>query len=152
MTRLPGQTPGHKYLYEHLPMTTFEKQHIPVNTSCETVFSFLGDFRNFEDLLPDRVSNWKADESTCSFTIEGLADLSMRIDGKYPCSNIHIVSEGKNPVDFELDYFFYKTDEESCSVSIVFKVDLNPFMKSVASGPLQHFVELLGEKLQEKYA
>lgn len=133
-------------------MATFEKQNIPVNTSCEKVFSFLSDFRNFENLMPDQVTNWKADESSCSFTIRGLSDLSMRIDGKYPCSNIHIVSDGKNPVDYRLDYYFSARDDNHCRVSIVFDVDLNPFLKTMASKPLQHFVDLLAEKLQERYA
>ncbi len=133
-------------------MATFEKQNIPVNASCETVFSFLGDFRNFEELMPEQVTNWKADESSCSFTIQGLSDLSMRIDGKYPCSNIRIVSEGKNPVDYRMDYYFNAKGDNRCGVSIVFDVDLNPFIKTMVSKPLQHFVDLLAEKLQERYA
>ncbi|TVR40302.1 MAG: hypothetical protein EA394_08330 [Bacteroidia bacterium] len=132
-------------------MATFQKQDIPVNTNCETVFEFLGDFRNFESLLPDRVTNWKADELTCSFTIQGLSDLSMRIDGKYPCRNIRIVSDGKNPVNYKLDYHFRPAKDQACEVDIVFDVNLNPFLKSIASGPLQHFVDMLAEKLQEKY-
>ncbi len=133
-------------------MAIFEKKNIPVHASCETVYSFLGDFRNFEDLMPEQVSHWKADESSCSFTIQGLADLSMRIDAKYPCSSISVVSEGKNPVNYRMDYFFSAKGDDQCSVSIVFDVDLNPFLKTMASGPLQHFVDMLAEKLQEKYA
>ncbi len=133
-------------------MTTFEKQNIPVNTSCEELFAFLSDFRNFEDLMPEQVTNWKADETFCSFTIQGLADLSMRIDAKYPCSNIRIVADGKNPVDYRLDYFFRAGEDGRCLVGIVFDAALNPFLKSMASKPLQYFVDMLGEKLQEKYA
>ncbi len=133
-------------------MAKFEKQNIPVNTDCKTVFEFLGDFRNFGDLMPDQVKNWQADEDSCSFTIEGMADLAMRIDGKYPCSNIHIVSKGKNPADFSMDYYFRDKDDQGCEVSIVFNVDLNPFLKAMASRPLQHFVDKLAAGLQEKYA
>ncbi|MDR4988476.1 MAG: hypothetical protein RG741_06540 [Bacteroidales bacterium] len=133
-------------------MTTFENSDIALNTDCKTVFDFLGDFRNFESLLPSQVSNWQSDELSCSFTIQGLADLAMRIVSKFPHSNIHIVSEGKSPVEFSLDYFFRTTGENACTVTIVFKVALNPFQKMVASNALQNFVNLLGEKLQERYA
>lgn len=133
-------------------MAKFENQDILVNTDCQTVFDFLGDFRNFEHLVPEQVKNWQANENACSFTVEGMADLAMRIDGKYPCNNIHIVADGKNPVNFSLDYYFNERGEGTCAVSIVFDVDLNPFMKAVAARPLQHFVDMLGEKLQEKYA
>lgn len=133
-------------------MAKFESDYITLNTDCKTVFDFLGDFRNFEDLLPSQVKNWKADQDSCSFTIEGMADLSMRIDGKYPHNNIHIVSDGKTPVAFKLDYFFRKRDDNSCQCSIVFDANLNPFQKMVASNALQNFVNMLADKLRERYA
>ncbi len=135
----------------NIVMTKFEERDILVNADCKTLYTFLSDFRNFEDLMPDQVKNWKAGPDTCSFTIEGLADLSMRIDGKFPHNSIRIVSDGKNPVNYRLEYFFSKAGEDKCRISIVFDVDLNPFMKAVASRPLQNFVGLLGEKLQKKY-
>ncbi|MFP4691428.1 MAG: hypothetical protein ACLFMU_05890 [Bacteroidales bacterium] len=132
-------------------MATFEKNNIPVEADCEKVFSFLGDFRNFGELLPDKVQNSRAYENSCSFTIEGLADMSMRIDGKSPCRSIHIVPDGKAPVDFSLDYFFHEKGDQRCDVSIIFRVVLNPFMKTVASGPLQKLVDKLARKLQDHF-
>jgi carbon monoxide dehydrogenase subunit G len=133
-------------------MTKFESNQVTLNTDCENVFTFLSDFRNFEELLPGQVKDWRADESSCKFTIEGLADLAMRIDGKYPYSNIHIVSDGKNPVDFKLDYYFTSKDDNGCRFSIVFDVDLNPFQKMLASNALQNFVNMLADKLRKRYA
>lgn len=130
-------------------MTTFESESVEVGRACEEVFSFLSDFRNFEELMPEQIINWNADQDSCSFTIKGMADLSMRIASKNPCSNIHIVSDGKNPVDYTLDYFLSKASDESCKISIVFDADLNPFMKMMAGRPLQNFVNMMGEKLQE---
>lgn len=132
-------------------MTKFESTRLLINTDCETLFAFLSDFRNFEELVPDQVSNWQADELGCSFTIPQMADLSMRIGSKTHCRSIHIVSDGKNPTNFTLDYFFSPVDDK-CEITIVFDVELNPFMKMLASKPLQHFVNLLGEKLQQRYA
>ena len=133
-------------------MAKFESNQTTLNTDCKNVFNFLSNFCNFEELLPHKVKNWSADQESCKFTIEGLADLAMRIDGKYPYNNIHIVSDGKNPVDFSLDYFFKPKDEGTCQFSIVFDVDLNPFQKMVASNALQNFVNMLADKLRERYA
>ncbi len=133
-------------------MAKFESDLVALNTDCQTVFDFLGDFRNFQTLLPPQVKNWQADESSCKFTIEGMADFSMRIDGKYPHSNIHIVSYGKNPADFTLDYYFTAAHDKGCRFSVVFDVKLNPFQKMLASGALQNFVNMLAEKLRERYA
>ncbi len=133
-------------------MAKFESNIIKLQTNCETVFNFLSDFRNFEMLLPSQVSNWRADETSCSFTIQGMSDFNMRIDGKYPYRNIHIVSDGKNPADYVLDYFFRASDENSCQLSIVFDVELNPFQKMVASNALQNFINMLGDKLSLYYS
>ncbi len=132
-------------------MAVFEKNNIPLGTDCKTVYDFLSDFRNVEDLMPDQVIHWNADENACSFTIEGMADLAMRIDLKNPCKNIHIVSVGDTPVAFTLDYYFNDKGNGACSIDIVFDVSLNPFLKAVASKPLQHFVEMIAEKLQQRF-
>ncbi len=132
-------------------MAKFENPDLPINTKDETLYAFLSDFRNFSQLLPDKISKWQADQSSCSFAIEGLATLSMRIASKQPFRSIHIVSADGKPVDFQLDFFIRKQDEESCALSIIFDVNLNPFLKSIASGPMQQMVQLMGEKLQERY-
>ncbi len=145
MTRQPGL-----FLTEIICMAKFESSDLHIHTDCDTLYGFLSDFRNFEELLPEQVTNWKSDELTCSFTIPGFADLSMRINSKTPCRSIHIVSDGKNPADFTLDYLFIPSGDH-CQLSIVFDVKLNPFLKTIASKPLQNFVNMLGEKLQERY-
>ncbi len=133
-------------------MTEFISDRLVVNASCNKVYSFLSDFTNFEQLMPDQIKNWKADQDTCSFTIEGLADLSMRIASKNPHKNIHIIADGKNPIDYTLDCFFFENEGDSCKVELVFNAELNPFIKSVASRPLQNFVNMLATKLQEHFA
>ena len=132
-------------------MAKFESEQVIIPASAATVFEFLSDFRNFENLMPSQISNWEADGDTCSFTIEGLAGLSMRIAGRTPYTNVHIVSEGKNPVEYTLDCFLQPDGEDRCKASLEFDAALNPFMKMVASRPLQNFVNMLAEKLQQHF-
>lgn len=132
-------------------MTEFVSDRVDVNASSGKLFDFLSDFTNFENLMPEQIKNWKADEDTCSFTIEGMADLSMRIAAKTPNKNIHIVAEGKNPLDYTLDCFLFDKGENESQVEIVFNAELNPFIKAVASRPLQNFVDMLARKLQEHF-
>lgn len=132
-------------------MTEFVSDRVDINAPSGKVFDFLSDFTNFEHLMPEQIKNWKADKDTCSFTIEGMADLSMRIAAKTPNKNIHIVAEGKNPLDYTLDCFLFENGEDQSKVEIVFNADLNPFIKAVASGPLQNFVDMLARKLKEYF-
>lgn len=132
-------------------MATFESEWHDVNASCQEVFEFLSDFRNFESLMPEQVVNWQATESGCSFRIQGVSDLSMRMDSKSPGRNVHIISDGNNPVDFTLDFFMHKGDENACRVSVVFQAELNPFMKTLASRPLKSLVDLMAEKIRARF-
>ena len=52
---------------------TSEKQI--VNYSSKKIFDFIGDFKNFEALLPeDRIENYTFTEDSCSFRIKGMSD------------------------------------------------------------------------------
>lgn len=133
-------------------MTEFNSNRLPVNASSDEVYNFLSDFTNFSHLMPPQVKNWRADTDSCSFTVEGLADLNMRMASRNPGSNINIVADGKNPVDYTLDVFMFPKGEANSEVEIVFNAKLNAFMKMMASRPLKNFVDMLGQKIQEHFA
>lgn len=133
-------------------MTEFISERVEVNASSDNVFAFMSDFTNFGKLMPEQIKNWKADTDSCSFTIEGMADLNMRIATRNPGKNIHIVADGKNPIDYTLDVFFFSIDENSSRAEIIFNADLNPFIKAIASKPLQNFVDMLAQKLKQHFS
>lgn len=133
-------------------MAIFQSNRVLVNATDSEVFAFLSDFRNFKNLMPSQIANWQADEQSCSFSIQGMADFSMRMVSKTPNASIHIVADGKNPVDYSLDCLITPEDDQNCMAEIVFNADLNPFQKMVASGPLQNLVNMLADKLSEIFA
>lgn len=133
-------------------MTQFNSERLIINAPTSKVFDFLGDFTHFEPLMPDQVKNWKAQPDSASFAIEGVAELNMRIASKVPNKNIHIVSDGKNPIDYTLDIFLLEIDENTSLLEVDFNGKMNTFIKMMASKPLQKFVDKLALKVQEYYA
>ncbi len=133
-------------------MTEFRSQRVEIAASSAIVFDFIGDFTNFQHIMPEQIKNWKSNQDSCSFTIDGLADLSMKIESKTRPENVHIVSHGKNPIDYTLDVILGHQDEAHCNATIVFNADLNPFIKVMASRPLQNFVDILAGKLQQHFS
>jgi carbon monoxide dehydrogenase subunit G len=133
-------------------MTEFKSDIVDVNASDKEVFDFLGDFTNFEHLMPPQIKNWKADPDHCTFTIEGLADLSMKITTRNPHRNISISAFGKNPIDYTLDVFIAGKGPDSSQVEIVFNASLNMFIKAMASRPLQNFVDMVAARIQQHFA
>jgi carbon monoxide dehydrogenase subunit G len=132
-------------------MTEFKSELVNVNASDKEVFDFLGDFTNFEHLMPPQIKNWSADADHCSFTIDGLADLSMKITTRNPNRNISIAAHGKNPIDYVLDVFIFGREETKSQVEVIFNASLNVFIKSMASRPLQNFVDMLAMRIQQHF-
>ena len=132
-------------------MKTFESDKVIINNSSENIFNFLSDFNNFEKLMPEQIANWQATENSCSFTIQGMADIGMKIQEKIPYSKIVIVPDGKVPFTFELVCSLKNISSEKTETQLIFYADLNPVLSMMASKPLQNFVNILGGKLKEYF-
>lgn len=131
-------------------MTVLESKKTLINNSPANVYAFLSNFNNFERLMPEQITNWKSTEETCSFTISGMADLSMRIAEKKEFDYIKYVAEGKNPFNYFLENKNIETDNGQCISQLIFHAELNPMLKMMASKPLQNFVNMLVEKLKQE--
>lgn len=128
-------------------MTRIESDRTPVDKSPEEIFSFLGNFNNFEKLMPEQVTNWTSTEEECSFTISGMATLGMKIVEKKPVSLIRVVKNGSAPFDFNLECHIAGSGEGKSEVQLVFNADLNPMLKMMAVKPLTNFLNMLTQRL-----
>ncbi|MFN4122876.1 MAG: SRPBCC family protein [Flavobacteriales bacterium] len=121
-----------------------------VNTNPQTVFEWLSDMNNVGKLMPSQITNWKSDQESCSYTINGMADINMKIDEKRPTELIKMISFGKNPFSFEMNINI-KPKGEHTDVQLTFNGDVNPFLKMMVEKPLSNFIDLLGTNLQKQF-
>lgn len=127
-----------------------ESKKSTVNTSAEKAFNFISDFNNFQNLLPkDKVSDYQSTTDSCSFNINGMATISMRIKNRIPNSKLEVVSDGKNPFNFSLTILLEEKTENTCEGVIIFEADVNPFVKMMVETPLTNFFNMLSEKLPQ---
>lgn len=131
-------------------MTKIESEKVGVNSSAKNVFDFLSNFNNFQKLMPTQVTNWASTENDCSFTINGMATIGMKMLEKTPCSLIKITASGKTPFSFHLNVYL-EDAAEKCNAQLIFEADLNPMLKIMVEKPLTNFFNILAKKLQEKY-
>lgn len=110
------------------------------------VYEFLTNFNNFEQLMPEQITNWKSDNDSCSFTIQGMADISLIFGEKVPVTKVKLVPDGKVPFSFSLSVNLAdKTDHTMVDVSV--DADLNPMMAMMAKRPLQNLVNEMASNL-----
>lgn len=130
-------------------MTKIESEKVEINTSIGAVFNFLCDIRNYESLMPEQITNWQATENDCTFTISGMATISMGIIEKNTNKHIKIVSQGKVPFNFDLNVFLEEKSPSSTTGELVMNADLNMMLKMMAQKPLSNFINLLAQKMKD---
>ena len=131
-------------------MTRIESKKVEVNNSQENIFNFLTDFNNFEKLMPEgKISQWTSTSNECSFNINGMASIGMKIIEKSPFSSIKIVSHGKNPFEFILNVDIEAITPDQSVAQLIFEADINPFLKMMVEKPLTNFFNMLADKLKE---
>jgi hypothetical protein len=132
-----------------MSLTKIESEIVDVNNSAEKIFNYLSDFRNFETLMPSQVTNWTATNDECSFTLNGMATIGMKIIEKTPFSKITINSNGKVPFEFQLFVFIIEKGAANCTGQLIFESDLNPMLKMMVVKPLGNFFNMLAHKMKD---
>jgi len=129
-------------------MTTIQSDKLAIKAPAAALFSFLGDFNRLKDLMPPQISKWESTVDTCSFNIQGMADIDLRMGEKLPYSLLKIVSEGRSPFQFSMNWKFEEAADVTMT-SLSIEAYLNPMLSMMVKGPLQNFVNILVSKLKE---
>lgn len=124
---------------------------LQIGSKKEKVYEFLSNFNNFEKLMPEQVTNWVSDSESCTFTVQGMATITLKYSKKEPYSLLEVVPEGKSPISFSMQFQLENDSEnEQFSKGTVFiDANMNPMIAMVAKRPLENLVNVMGEKLQE---
>lgn len=130
-------------------MTQIESQERLIPQNQAQLFSFLCNFNNFENLMPDKVTNWTSTENSCYFNIAGIANLGMKIIEKKEPSFIKIIHDGKVPFNFDFFIHIQEKDQQHSLVKLEFNAELNAMLKMVAVKPLNQFLEDLLDQLEK---
>jgi hypothetical protein len=112
------------------------------------MYTFISDFNNFKVLLPPQVSNWGSTTDTCTFMIEGMPQLTLRIIEKVTDSLVVITPDSTSPIPFELRCIMKPAGEHTCFVEVQVNAELNPFMAMMVARPLENFVKMIGDRLR----
>lgn len=131
-------------------MRSFDSQFADIMCPAQKAYDFLTNFNNFGKLMPPEITNWKSTQTECSFTIAGMADLSMKLGQCTPYQLITMISNGKNPFDFQMIATISALAENHIQAKIQFSADLNPMIANMAAKPLTNFVDMLILSLKQK--
>ncbi len=130
-------------------MTKIESNIAHVNKSAVELFNFLSDMNNFALLLPkDKIENVETTNTSCSFRINGMANISLLKKNETAHQLIEIESGEKTPFKFFLNIHIAVETENSSSAKLIFEGNLNPMLKMMVETPLTNFFNMLVAKLE----
>jgi carbon monoxide dehydrogenase subunit G len=120
-----------------------------LNASDEKVYRFISDFSNFTHMLPpDKVKNWQVNGDSCSFSIDGIGQLGLRIIEKEPFHLIKITSSEGTPFTFFLWIQLKNAADGETRVKITIDPDVNPMVMMMLNSPLQKFADAMIAQLE----
>ena len=125
-----------------------EGQPATINHPITKVYDFLTNFNNFKPLMPEQITNWQSDNESCSFTIQGMANISLQFGDKTPTSFVKLVPSGKVPFDFHLEIHLSEKDD-STIVKVEVDANLNPMMAMMAKRPLENLVNVMASNVND---
>ena len=132
-----------------MSFTKIESDKVEIANSAKNIFTYLSDFNNFSKLMPPQVTNWQSSVDECSFTINGMATIGMKIIDKAPHTKITITSHGKVPFEFKLFVLLTEKDASNCVGQLTFESDMNPMIKMMVEKPLGNFFNMLAQKMKD---
>ena len=130
-------------------MTRIDIEKRDIKASTEQVFNYLADFNNYQEMMPESVSNWQSTKDDCSLQVSMVPKIQMKIVERIPNNTIKI--KGSGPFDFDLTVMIETVDANNCKSGMTFEADINPFMKMMIEKPMGQFFGYLTKQVQKKF-
>jgi hypothetical protein len=121
---------------------------IPFND--DRIFDMLSDFSNL-DKVKDRIPEKKFrdfifDSDSCSFVAEPVGKITFQIVDREPSKTIKLTTIN-SPVPLHMWIQIKQVAENDTRLKLTLRADLNPFIKSIASKPLQDALDKITDML-----
>lgn len=124
-----------------------------LSASADQVRAFFSDLRHLEELMPESVTQFEADESRCSFKLGSLGKIGLEINAEASDSDKVLLQTINNiPFPVQLHINIKALEPQTTEVGMNVQADMNPFMQMMAAKPLEQFLGHLLKKLAERFS
>jgi hypothetical protein len=123
------------------------------NATVQQLFDYCLNMNNLQGCMPTQVTQWLSTTDNCSYNLNGMATIAMKVASSRPWSTIVAQSEGdKNPFTFTLTFNIAPVTDATSTLQLVFDGDVNMFMKPMIEKPLTNFFNYLTAQLAKNVA
>ena len=124
--------------------------NVTVNASKADIITFLSNAENLWLILPqDKISDFKATTTECSFKVQGGITISLVENGS-DTDKLYLKSGEKTPFPFKLTVHLSEQGEKTEGY-ILFDGEVNAFLKLMVEKPLSALFNYMSEKLKSHF-
>ncbi len=130
-------------------MKKIDSKVVEITRPVEPVFYVLSDFRNLKQVPNDKVENFQCDYDHCSFSVNNMAEVKLRISDRKPFEYITIMNE--EPLmgfNFAVNIIFDKLTDNSFNLSIEANVDGNAFTLMMFSKQIKNGMDTVLDNIK----
>jgi hypothetical protein len=125
-------------------------QEVEIHATTNQVLEFISISSNIEKLLPqDKISDFKFDENSCSFKVQGGIIISLIQSGRDE-NKLYLTSGEKSPFPFKLTIHTFTTNK-GCKGFIEFNGEVNAFLKMLVEKPLSALFNYMTNQMKEQF-
>ena len=128
--------------------TNFKSQEVIAKLNSKDLFVKFTDLNNLKDYLPSDVEEFESNTDNCSFKIESLPKMSLKIKEKQAYNKIAFESI-KSQIPFNMFCHISENDKNSSKVSIEINMELNFMMKMLVQKPINIFLDRFTEIIKK---
>ncbi len=125
-----------------------ESPKVNVQKPDSELFEFFCDVQNFEQLMPESIKKFEADDDSFLFALKGMPEIRLKLQEQVP-SNKVVLGSTDDKFPFTLTINIPKLEENSSEVQLVFDGKFNPMIAMMIKSPLQKFINTLSENIEK---
>jgi len=112
------------------------------------LFELTSNGKNLAHCLSNQAKDISFTEDTCTFTVDNIAQVTLKILEKTPFSQIRFAAENDKNIPLFLTLNYTAVAEDETDVEADLEIEVPIFLKPVLQKPLQRFMDTLSEKIK----
>lgn len=131
-------------------MEKYESKQEQIRRPAEHIYAVISDFNNFTPIVQDKVEDWSADETSCSFKVKGMS-VRLYMEEKVPYEYVKISGDDRSPLEFTFWVQLKQVDEYDTRMRLVLYAKLNMVMKMMIGSKLQDGLNQIASQMAKAF-
>ncbi|MBR5784546.1 MAG: hypothetical protein IKY43_05205 [Bacteroidales bacterium] len=126
-----------------------ESKKIAINKEAKVIYDFVGNFNNFQKLLPSQVEGWTSTVDTCSFKVGGFMQIQLRMVEKIPYSKVVVAPDSSTASQLPFQLIVSMNEKNGVTDTVVStSIEGNSMMLMMVKGKIKPALDSLAEQLK----